>query len=39
VLEYLVSLYYDVDEKEFIDALRYRNGNLNIALGMNVEDS
>lgn len=37
VLEYLISLYYDVDEKEFIDALRYRNGNLNIALGMNVE--
>ncbi|GAE86947.1 hypothetical protein JCM21531_283 [Acetivibrio straminisolvens JCM 21531] len=36
-LVYLVSLYYDADEKEFIDALRCRNGNLNIVLGMNVE--
>ncbi len=36
-LVYIVSLYYDTDEKEFIDALRCRNGNLSIMLGMNVD--
>ena len=33
-LTYQVNLKKDADEKEFIDALRMRNGNLNITLGM-----
>ena len=33
-LTYLVGLKKGVSEKEFIDALRCRNGNLNISLGM-----
>lgn len=32
-LQYLVILKKDTDEKAFIDALRCRNGNLNISLG------
>lgn len=36
-LVYLVNLYYGTKEKEFIDALRCRNGNLNIVLGMKAE--
>ena len=35
-LVYLINLYYGTNEKEFIDALRCRNGNLNIVLGMTV---
>ncbi len=35
-LVYIVNLYYGTNEKEFIDALRCRNGNLNIVLGMTV---
>lgn len=33
-LTYQVNLKKDADEKEFMDALRMRNGNLNITLGM-----
>lgn len=33
-LTYQVNLKKDADEKDFIDALRMRNGNLNITLGM-----
>ncbi len=36
-LVYSVNLYYGTNEKEFIDALRCRNGNLNIVLGMKAE--
>ncbi|HOM03628.1 MAG TPA: DUF4956 domain-containing protein [Acetivibrio sp.] len=36
-LVYNVSLYYDANEKEFLDALRCRNGNLNIVLDINTE--
>lgn len=32
-IQYLVVMKKDADEKEFIDALRCRNGNLNISLG------
>ena len=31
--QYLVVMKKDADEKDFIDALRCRNGNLNISLG------
>ncbi len=33
-LTYLVNMKEDKDEKEFIDSIRCRNGNLNISLGM-----
>ena len=33
-LTYSVSMKRNADEKEFIDHLRMRNGNLNITLGM-----
>ena len=32
-IQYLVLMKKEADEKEFIDALRCRNGNLNISLG------
>ena len=32
-IQYLVLMKEEADEKEFIDALRCRNGNLNISLG------
>ena len=32
-IQYLVIMKKDADEKDFIDALRCRNGNLNISLG------
>ena len=32
-IQYLVVMKKDADEKDFIDALRCRNGNLNISLG------
>lgn len=37
-LVYIVSLYFDANEKEFLDALRCRNGNLSIVLGMNIDE-
>ena len=33
-LQYLVTAKKDMDEKALIDAIRCRNGNLNISLGM-----
>ena len=33
-LTYTVALKKDVNEKNFIDALRVKNGNLNIVLGI-----
>ncbi|TYQ15438.1 UNVERIFIED_CONTAM: uncharacterized protein DUF4956 [Acetivibrio alkalicellulosi] len=36
-LVYVVSMKKDANEKEFIDELRCRNGNLNIVLSMNAE--
>ena len=32
-LKYMVRMKSDVNEKEFIDAIRCRNGNLNISIG------
>lgn len=32
-LKYIISMKSDVNEKEFIDAIRCRNGNLNISMG------
>jgi hypothetical protein len=37
-LEYVVHLNQDTDLKQFLDALRVRNGNLDIALQMNAAD-
>lgn len=36
-LVYIISINNNVSEKDFLDALRCRNGNLNIILGMNVD--
>lgn len=38
-LQYNITLKSDSDEKEFIDALRCRNGNLNITLVLGAPDS
>jgi hypothetical protein len=38
-LEYNVTLKSDLEEKAFIDALRCRNGNLNITLVLNAQQS
>lgn len=38
-LVYLVSMRSNVKEKEFLDDIRCRNGNLNITLSMNAEPS
>lgn len=38
-LVYLVSMRSNIKEKEFLDDIRCRNGNLNITLSMNAEPS
>ena len=36
-LVYIITMREDINEKEFIDELRCRNGNLNITLSMKAE--